>query len=68
LTWTVEGQEVEVGPGEALHIRRGVVHRFDNHGTEDASALAVVTPAILSPDYFRELAAVAEAAAGGPPD
>jgi hypothetical protein len=29
--------------------------------------LAVVTPGVLSPDYFRELAALAAAAAGGPP-
>jgi hypothetical protein len=30
--------------------------------------LAIVSPGILSPDYFREIAAVARAAAGGPPD
>jgi len=27
-----------------------------------------VTPGILGPDYFRELAAIVVAAAGGPPD
>jgi hypothetical protein len=27
-----------------------------------------VTPGILGPDYFRELAALVEGAAGGPPD
>ena len=27
-----------------------------------------MTPGILGPDYFREVAAVFEAAAGGPPD
>jgi hypothetical protein len=30
--------------------------------------LAVVTPGVLSPDYFRELAALVGAAASGPPD
>ena len=30
--------------------------------------LAIVTPGILGPDYFREMAAVLKAAAGGPPD
>jgi len=30
--------------------------------------LAVVTPGVLSPDYFRELAALVGAAAGGPPN
>ncbi len=34
----------------------------------DAKALAVVTPGILGPDYFREVAAILDAAAGGPPD
>jgi quercetin dioxygenase-like cupin family protein len=34
LTWTVDGTPVEVGPGQALCIRRGAVHRFDNLGTK----------------------------------
>jgi quercetin dioxygenase-like cupin family protein len=68
LTWTVEGHQHQVGPGELLCIRRGAVHRFDNVSGADATMLAVVTPGVLSPDYFRELAALAAAAAGGPPD
>ena len=68
LTWTIEGIPTEVGPGEALCIRRGAIHQFDNTHDVDAKALAVVTPGILGPDYFREVAAVVEAAAGGPPD
>ncbi len=58
LTWTIEGAPTDVGPGEALCIARGAVHRFDNLGEKDAKALAIVTPGILSPDYFREVAAV----------
>jgi quercetin dioxygenase-like cupin family protein len=68
LTWTIEGEPVDVGPGEALCIPRGAVHQFDNTGGVDAKALAVVTPGMLGPDYFREVAAVLDAAAGGPPD
>ncbi len=68
LTWTVEGKAVEVGPGEVLLIPRGAVHQFDNAGDSDAKALAVVTPGILGPGYFREVAAILDAAAGGPPD
>ena len=68
LTWTVEGTPTEVGPGEALWIPRGVVHHFDNTHDVDAKALAIVTPGILGPDYFRDVAAIVEAAAGGPPD
>ena len=66
LTWTVDGTTTEVGPGEALFIPRGVVHHFDNRSDEDASALAIVTPGILGPDFFREVAEVVNA--GGPPD
>jgi quercetin dioxygenase-like cupin family protein len=68
LTWTVEGVPVDVGPGEVLCIPRGAVHQFDNAHDVDARALAVVTPGILGPDYFREVAAILGAAAGGPPD
>ena len=68
LTWTIEGTATDIGPGEVLCIRRGAVHQFDNTHDVDAKALAVVTPGILGPDYFREVAAILEAAAGGAPD
>ena len=68
LTWTIEGTSADVGPGEALCIPRGAVHRFDNVGDVDATALAIVTPGILGPDYFREVAEIVAATAGGPPD
>ena len=68
LTWTIAGAPTDVGPGEALFIPRGAVHRFDNAQAVDAKALAVVTPGILGPEYFREVAAILDAAAGGPPD
>jgi quercetin dioxygenase-like cupin family protein len=68
LTWTMEGTPTEVGPGETLVIPRGAVHHFDNTGKSDARALAIVTPGILGPDFFREVGAILDAAAGGPPD
>jgi quercetin dioxygenase-like cupin family protein len=68
LTWTVEGRPIEVGPGQALCIPRGGVHRFDNFGSKDVKQLAVISPAIMGPAYFREAAEVICAAAGGPPD
>ncbi len=68
LTWTLDGRRTDVGPGEVLCITRGVVHRFDNDHADDAKMLAIVSPGILGPDYFRECAAVLEAAVGGPPD
>lgn len=68
LTWTVNGKPIEVGPGHALCIPRGAVHRFDNNGSRDVKALCVISPAALSPQYFREAAEVMRQAAGGPPD
>jgi quercetin dioxygenase-like cupin family protein len=68
LTWTVNGKQIELGPGQALCIRRGEIHRFDNHGSKDAKALCVITPAQIGPQYFREVAELLKAAAGGPPD
>ena len=68
LTWTVDGKPIDVGPGQALCIPRGAVHRFDNHGDQDARALCLITPAAIGPQYFRKSAEVINAAAGGPPD
>jgi len=68
LTWTVDGRPIAVGPGQALCIPRGAVHRFDNLGSEDAKALCVITPAAIGPQYFREAFALLQSAAGGPPD
>jgi quercetin dioxygenase-like cupin family protein len=67
LTLTVDGRQSDIGPGIALCIPRGVVHRFDNVHSADAKALAIVSPGILRANYFREMAAVVNAAAG-PPD
>jgi mannose-6-phosphate isomerase-like protein (cupin superfamily) len=68
LTWTVAGKQIDVGPGQALCIPRGAIHRFDNNGSRDVKALCVITPAAIGPQYFRESAEVINAAAGGPPD
>jgi quercetin dioxygenase-like cupin family protein len=68
LTWTVDGKPIDVGPGQALCIPRGAIHRFDNNGSAGAKALCVITPAAIGPQFFRESAEVLNAAAGGPPD
>ena len=44
LTWTVDGTPIEVGPGQALCIPRGAVHRFDNFGSQDVKQLVVHNP------------------------
>jgi quercetin dioxygenase-like cupin family protein len=66
ITFTVDGRTVHIGPGDSCFIPRGAVHGFNNLEQTDAKALAVVTPALLGPDFFRETAAVVNA--GGPPD
>jgi quercetin dioxygenase-like cupin family protein len=68
LTWTVDGRPIDVGPGQALCIPRGAIHRFDNAGSQNAKALCVITPAAIGPQYFREAFEVLRAASGGPPD
>jgi quercetin dioxygenase-like cupin family protein len=68
MTFTVDGRVHEIGPGDVLCIPRGVVHRFDNFHPASAKALAVITPGLLGPDFFREVAAILQAAAGGPPN
>jgi len=68
VTLTLAGQPIEIGAGQALCIPRGVVHRFDNHSSTEAKSLAILTPGILGPEYFHEIAAVVRAAVAGPPD
>ena len=65
LTFTVEGKVMEIGPGESCFIPRAV-HGFDNRKQTDAKGLAIVTPALISPAFFEETAAIVNA--GGPPD
>jgi quercetin dioxygenase-like cupin family protein len=66
-TWTLDGEDVEVGAGDTICIRRGVVHSFMASGG-DTSFLAIATPGVFGPQYFHDIADVIAAAAGGPPD
>jgi quercetin dioxygenase-like cupin family protein len=68
VTFTVDGETVEIGPGDALCIPRGVIHGFANHGTTDATVLAIASPGVFGPSYFHEIGEVLAATAGGPPD
>jgi quercetin dioxygenase-like cupin family protein len=64
VTFTVGGSVHEVGPGGSLFIPRGIVHSFDNRSGAVATCLSVLTPGVLGPEYFREVAALV---AAGPP-
>ena len=67
-TWTIDGETVDIGPGEAVCVRRGQIHGFENRGEVDATFLAIATPGVFGPAYFREIAEVLAAGAGGPPN
>jgi quercetin dioxygenase-like cupin family protein len=67
-TWTIDSETVDTGPGEAVCVRRGQVHRFENRRDTDATFLAIATPAVFGRAYLQEIADVLAASAGGPPD
>jgi quercetin dioxygenase-like cupin family protein len=66
VTFTVEGKPVNIGAGDSCFIPRGAVHGFNNLARMQAKALAVITPALLGPGFFKEAAGIVNA--GGPPD
>ena len=66
VTFTVNGQPTDIAPGQSCFIPRGAAHGFNNLHATTAKALAVVTPALLGPEFFREMTAIINA--GGPPD
>jgi len=66
MTFTIEGNPIDIAPGETCFIPRGAVHGFENLKSQDAKALAVITPALLGPIFFKEVGDIVNA--GGPPD
>ena len=52
-------------PGQSTFIKRGIVHAFRNDTQEATTCLCILTPGVLGPGYFREIAALV---AGGAPD
>lgn len=67
-TWRVDDRTFDIRTGDAVCIPRGAVHGFDNHGTENARFLAISSPGVMSPDYFREIHDVLASTPAGPPD
>jgi quercetin dioxygenase-like cupin family protein len=65
IRFTLGGQDHDLGPGDSLFIPRGQVHGFSNVSGAVARCLCVLTPGVLGPEYFRELAALL---AAGRPD
>lgn len=65
-TWRVDGRDLPVEPGQSTFIKRGIVHSFRNDTREAASCLCILTPGVLGPGYFREVAALVAGGAGDP--
>lgn len=65
-TYTLGGTPYELRAGDAVWAPRGIEHHFMNRGDVPAKFLSVLTPGLIGPAYFREVAEVM--AAGGPPD
>ena len=68
ITYVVDGDKIELTQGQALCVRRGQTHKFDNHTTDDAWMLVVSTPGLFEEDYFLSIAEILNAATDGPPD
>lgn len=58
-TWRVDGRDIVLQPGQSVFIRRGIVDSFRNDTRNAATCLCVLTPGVLGPGYFREIAALA---------
>ncbi|HZE04924.1 MAG TPA: cupin domain-containing protein, partial [Solirubrobacteraceae bacterium] len=54
-TWTIDGETVKISSGDAVCVRRGQIHGFQNHGDVDVTFLAIATPGVFGPTYFREI-------------
>jgi len=65
-TSTLNGQTIEVNPGDTLFIPRGATHHHDNRTQSAAKTLVVLTPASIGPAYFREMSELIKP--GVPPD
>ena len=65
-TWRADGCDIPVEPGQTVFIKRGAVHAFRNNTQQPATCLCVLSPGVLGPAYFREMAALL--LADGPPD
>jgi quercetin dioxygenase-like cupin family protein len=65
-SWRIDGKDVDVGPGETVFIKRGIVHDFTNRTVEPATALCTLSPGVLGPQYFKDMAGLLAAGAPDP--
>jgi quercetin dioxygenase-like cupin family protein len=65
-SYTVGGERIDLAAGESLFVPRRAIHAFDNQGEAEARFLAIISPGLLGPSYFEEIAEVV--GRDGPPD
>jgi quercetin dioxygenase-like cupin family protein len=65
-TWRVDGNDIDLRPGETVFIKRGIVHGFSNRTAEAATALCTLSPGVLGPQYFKDMASLLGAGAPDP--
>jgi quercetin dioxygenase-like cupin family protein len=64
ITSTVEGEVIEIGPGDSLFIARGRIHHHTNLSDKPAKAMVTLNPGTIGKRYFQEIGA----AVAGKPD
>jgi quercetin dioxygenase-like cupin family protein len=64
-TWRIDGKDIDLAPGETVFIKRGIVHGFTNRTAQPTMCLCILTPGVLGPQYFKDMAALLS---GGAPD
>src|SRR4051812_7078198 len=65
-SWRIDGVDVTIEPGQHVFIKRGIVHGFRNDTAAPATCLCILSPGMLGPGYFREMAALLTAAVPDP--
>ena len=65
MTFRVDGRDVDVTPGKTVFIKRGIVHGFTNRTSAPVTCLSILTPGVLGPQYFKDMAGLL---AAGTPD
>jgi hypothetical protein len=65
-SWRIDEKDIDVAPGETVFIKRGVVHGFTNRSAETATCLCTLSPGVLGPQYFKDMAQLLSAGAPDP--
>jgi quercetin dioxygenase-like cupin family protein len=58
ITWRIDGRDTTIESGQTAFIPRGIVHGFRNDAQQPATCLCILSPGVLGPAYFREMASL----------